>query len=306
MIFNLGKTDIKFTNFYKNLNFISILLIILSIITIIFKGLNLGVDFKGGTLIELRTNNSQISISEIRQSFLKMNLGDVSVQKFGQANDYLVKIEQVKSQDNNFIKDINQKISRDLGSEINFRRVENVGPKVSGELIKSAIIAIIASMAAMLIYIWFRFEWQFSLASIIALIHDVLITIGIFSILSYEVNLSIVAALLTIVGYSLNDTVVIFDRIRENLRKYSKISIKEISNISTNETLARTIITSLTTLLALFSIYFFGGEILKGFSFAMIIGVIIGTYSSIFVATPILNYSKVDQKSVMKADEKNS
>jgi len=306
MIFNLKKTDIKFTNFYSKLNIVSILLIILSIIAITFKGLNLGVDFKGGTLIELRTDNSQINISDIRQSFLRMDLGDVSVQKFGSENDYLVKIEQTETQDNNFIKKINQKISNDLGSEINFRRVENVGPKVSRELIKSAIIAITLSMTAMLIYIWFRFEWQFSLASIIALIHDVLITIGIFSILSYEINLSIIAALLTIVGYSLNDTVVIFDRIRENLRKYSKITIQEISNISTNETLARTIITSFTTLLALFSIFFFGGEILKGFSFAMIIGVIIGTYSSIFVATPILNYSKVNQKSVMKTDEKNN
>ena len=306
MIFNLKKTDIKFTNFYSKLNIVSILLIILSIIAITFKGLNLGVDFKGGTLIELRTDNSQINISDIRQSFLRMDLGDVSVQKFGSENDYLVKIEQTETQDNNFIKKINQKISNDLGSEINFRRVENVGPKVSRELIKSAIIAISLSMTAMLIYIWFRFEWQFSLASIIALIHDVLITIGIFSILSYEINLSIIAALLTIVGYSLNDTVVIFDRIRENLRKYSKITIQEISNISTNETLARTIITSFTTLLALFSIFFFGGEILKGFSFAMIIGVIIGTYSSIFVATPILNYSKVNQKSVMKTDEKNN
>ena len=306
MIFNLKKTDIKFTNFYSKLNIVSILLIILSIIAITFKGLNLGVDFKGGTLIELRTDNSQINISDIRQSFLRMDLGDVSVQKFGSENDYLVKIEQTETQDNNFIKKINQKISNDLGSEINFRRVENVGPKVSRELIKSAIIAITLSMTAMLIYIWFRFEWQFSLASIIALIHDVVITIGIFSILSYEINLSIIAALLTIVGYSLNDTVVIFDRIRENLRKYSKITIQEISNISTNETLARTIITSFTTLLALFSIFFFGGEILKGFSFAMIIGVIIGTYSSIFVATPILNYSKVNQKSVMKTDEKNN
>ena len=224
MIFNLKKTDIKFTNFYSKLNIVSILLIILSIIAITFKGLNLGVDFKGGTLIELRTDNSQINISDIRQSFLRMDLGDVSVQKFGSENDYLVKIEQTETQDNNFIKKINQKISNDLGSEINFRRVENVGPKVSRELIKSAIIAITLSMTAMLIYIWFRFEWQFSLASIIALIHDVLITIGIFSILSYEINLSIIAALLTIVGYSLNDTVVIFDRIRENLRKYSKIT----------------------------------------------------------------------------------
>ena len=306
MIFNLSIKDIKFTNFYKRFNIFSLILALLSVFTILFQGLNLGVDFKGGTLIELRTENFQIGISEIRQSFLKMNLGEVSVQKFGNENDYLVKIQQTDLQDTNFVKKINQQISKDVGSNINFRRVENVGPKVSHELIRSAAIAIALSMLAMLVYIWFRFEWQFSLASIIALVHDVLITLGIFSILSLEVNLSIVAALLTIVGYSLNDTVVIFDRIRENLRKYSKIPIAEISDISTNETLSRTVITSLTTLLALLSIYFFGGEILKGFSFAMIIGVIIGTYSSIFVATPILNYSKVSQKSVLKGEDKNN
>lgn len=306
MIFNLSIKDIKFTNFYKRFNIFSLILALLSVFTILFQGLNLGVDFKGGTLIELRTENFQIGISEIRQSFLKMNLGEVSVQKFGNENDYLVKIQQTNSQDTNFVKKINQQISKDVGSNINFRRVENVGPKVSHELIRSAAIAIALSMLAMLVYIWFRFEWQFSLASIIALIHDILITLGIFSILSLEVNLSIVAALLTIVGYSLNDTVVIFDRIRENLRKYSKIPIAEISDISTNETLSRTVITSLTTLLALLSIYFFGGEILKGFSFAMIIGVIIGTYSSIFVATPILNYSKVSQKSVLKGEDKDN
>ena len=208
--------------------------------------------------------------------------------------------------DMNFIKSINNQLSSDLGSVINFRRVENVGPKVSKELLKAGLLAITLSLAAMLIYIWIRFEWQFSLGAIIALIHDVIITVGIFSFLSYEVNLSIVAAVLTIVGYSMNDTVVIFDRIRENLKKYSKIPISGISNTSTNETLSRTLITSTTTLLALFSIYIFGGAILKGFSFAMIIGVIVGTFSSIFVATPVLNYTNVNQKTVLKDDtEKN-
>ena len=167
-------------------------------------------------------------------------------------------------------------------------------------------LAIGLSLAAMLFYIWIRFEWQFSLGAIIAIIHDVIITLGIFSLLSYEINLSIVAAVLTIVGYSMNDTVVIFDRIRENLKKYSQISIKEISDISTNETLSRTLVTSVTTLLALFSIFIFGGSILKGFSFAMIIGVIVGTYSSIFVATPILNYTKVSQKTILKEDKKDN
>ncbi len=289
-----------FTNHYRKLNIMSLILIVLSLAVILFKGLNLGVDFKGGTLIEIRTENTNVSIGEIRQSFLKMNLGDVTVKKFGKENDYLVKIEISKTDDNNFIKSINDKLSKDLGSNVNFRRVENVGPKVSNELLQAGLLAISLSLAAMLIYIWIRFEWQFSLAAITALIHDVIITVGIFSFLSYEVNLSIVAAVLTIVGYSMNDTVVIFDRIRENLRKFSKIPISEISDTSTKETLSRTLITSVTTLLALLSIYIFGGAILKGFSFAMIIGVIVGTYSSIFVATPILNYTKVNQKTVLK------
>jgi len=299
-------SDIKFSYFYRKLNIFSSILIILSILVLLLKGLNLGVDFKGGTLIELRTENSTIRISEIRQSFLKMNLGDVTVKKFGKDNDYLVKIEITKSADENFIQSINDKLSADLGSDINFRRVENVGPKVSNELLKAGLLAISLSLAAMLFYIWIRFEWQFSLGAIIALIHDVIITVGIFSFLAYEVNLSIVAAALTIVGYSMNDTVVIFDRIRENLKKYSKISITEISDLSTNQTLSRTLITSVTTLLALFSIFIFGGAILKGFSFAMIIGVIVGTYSSIFVATPILIYTNVSQKTILKEDKENN
>ena len=305
MIFRVPN-DIKFSHFYRKLNILSLIFIIFSILVLLFKGLNLGVDFKGGTLIELRTENSMTSIAEIRQSFLKMNLGDVTVKKFGKENDYLAKIEITKSDDENFIKSINDKLSADLGSQINFRRVENVGPKVSKELLRAGLLAISLSLAAMLFYIWIRFEWQFSLGAIIALIHDVIITVGIFSFLSYEVNLSIVAAVLTIVGYSMNDTVVIFDRVRENLKKYSKISISEISDLSTNQTLSRTLITSVTTLLALFSIYIFGGAILKGFSFAMIIGVIVGTYSSIFVATPILNYTNVNQKTILKNDKENN
>jgi len=305
MIFKISK-EIKFSNFYKKMNIFSSILIFLSILVLLTKGLNLGVDFKGGTLIEIRTENSIMTIAEIRESFLKMNLGDVTVKKFGKENDYLVKIEITKSDDENFIKSINDKLSADLGSAVNFRRVENVGPKVSNELLRAGLLAISLSLAAMLFYIWIRFEWQFSLGAVIALIHDVIITVGIFSFLAYEVNLSIVAAVLTIVGYSMNDTVVILDRIRENLKKYSKMSITEISDLSTNQTLSRTLITSFTTLLALFSIYIFGGAILKGFSFAMIIGVIIGTYSSIFVATPILNYTKVSQKTVLKEDKENN
>ena len=235
MIFKIDK-DIEFSKFYKKMNILSFILICLSILVLLIKGLNFGVDFKGGTLIEIRTENAKIDISEIRQSLLKMELGDVTVKKFGKKNDYLVKIEMSDTNDMNFIKSINSQLSSDLGSVVNFRRVENVGPKVSSELLKAGLLAITLSLAAMLIYIWIRFEWQFSLGAIIALIHDVIITVGIFSFLSYEVNLSIVAAVLTIVGYSMNDTVVIFDRIRENLKKYSKISISDISNTSTNET----------------------------------------------------------------------
>ena len=305
MIFNLNK-DIKFSDFYKRFNLLSLALIILSILIILIKGLNLGVDFKGGTLIEIRIENTKIDISEIRRSLLKMDLGDITVKKFGNPSDYLIKIEMANTENSSFIKSINKKLSSDLSAVVNFRRVENVGPKVSGELLKAGMLAITLSLLAMLFYIWIRFEWQFSLGAVIALVHDVIITMGIFSFLSYEINLSIVAAVLTIVGYSMNDTVVIFDRIRENLKKYSKISITEISDLSTNQKLTRTLITSVTTLLALFSIYIFGGAILKGFSFAMIIGVIVGTYSSIFVATPILNYTNVNQKTVLKDNAENN
>ena len=302
MTFEIIK-NIKFSSYFKKMNFISALFIFLSIFILFFKGLNLGVDFKGGTLIEVRIDNSNVKIIELRQSLLKMNLGDVNVKKFGTENDFLIKIENANLDDENFIKLINSKLSSDLGTVINFRRVENVGPKVSSELLKAGLIAISLSLAAMLFYIWIRFEWQFSLGAILAIIHDVIITVGIFSFLSYEVNLSIVAAVLTIVGYSMNDTVVIFDRIRENLRKYSKISILEIADLSINDTLSRTLITSVTTLLALLSIFILGGAILKGFSFAMIIGVIVGTYSSIFVATPALSYTNVNQKTVSKDKE---
>ena len=231
--------NINFVSKFKKANIISIIFFILSLLFIAFKGLNYGIDFKGGTLIELRT--------------------DVSI---------------------------------------------NDSSKVSSELLESSIIAISLALAAMLFYIWVRFEWQFSVGSIIALFHDVIITLGIFSALSLEINLSIIAAVLTIVGYSMNDTVVIYDRIRENLLKYNKISISDIANLSINETLSRTIITSITTLLALVSIYILGGEILRGFSFAMILGVIIGTYSSIFVASPILKFFKVSYKTLEKEDEK--
>ena len=296
-------SNINFVSKFKKANFISIIIFVLSIILISFKGLNYGIDFKGGTLIELRTATS-IDTSLIRESLRTMNLGDVNVKKFGKKGDYLIKVEQKNSNNSSLIPEIKKTLSDYLNTEVDFRRVENVGPKVSSELLQSSVIAITLALAAMLFYIWVRFEWQFSVGSIIALFHDVTITLGIFSLLSLEINLSIIAAVLTIVGYSMNYTVVIYDRIRENLLKYNKISISDIANLSINETLARTIITSVTTLLALFSIYILGGEILRGFSFAMILGVIIGTYSSIFVASPILKFFKVSYKTLEKEEEK--
>ena len=299
----MEKMQITFNKFYKLSNLISILLVAISIFLLSFKGLNYGVDFKGGTLIELQTKDDQITISNLRQSLLNMNIGDVSVKEFGSKNDYLIKFEKKNDNNPNFINEIKKSLIKSVGSGFDFRRVENVGPKVSAELLKSGIIAISLSLVAMLFYIWIRFEWQFSLGAILAIFHDVLITLGVFSLFSLEINLSIIAAVLTIVGYSMNDTVVIFDRVRENLKKFSDIKIFELTNISINETLSRTIITSITTLLALASIYFFGGEILKGFSLAMILGVIFGTYSSIFIANPVLVFLKVSQKTILKEDK---
>jgi preprotein translocase subunit SecF len=292
----------NFSSKFRVANICSLVLFATSVLFILFKGLNYGIDFKGGTLIELRATNT--GASEIRTALNKMNLGDVNVKNFGQDGDYLIKVEQKENDGNKIIPQIKENLSINLNTEINFRRVENVGPKVSSELLQSGIIAISLSLAAMLFYIWIRFEWQFSIGSIIALFHDVVITLGIFSFLSLEINLSIIAAVLTIVGYSMNDTVVIYDRIRENLNKFNRLNISEIADLSINDTLARTIITSITTLLALFSIFILGGEILKGFSFAMILGVIIGTYSSIFVASPMLKFFKVTYKTLEKEEEK--
>ena len=295
----------NFVSKFKLANIISIILVLVSLVLIGLKGLNFGIDFKGGTLIELRVDSNNIKINDVRSAFSNMDLGDLNVKEFGKKGDYLIKFEKKEFDNTNTIKNIKERVINKLGVDINFRRVEDVGPKVSAELLNSGLIAISLALGAMLFYIWIRFEWQFSLGSITAIFHDVLITIGIFSLLSLEVNLSIVAAVLTIVGYSMNDTVVIYDRIRENLSKYSSSTVEDISNISINETLSRTIITSVTTLLALGSIFVLGGEILKGFSLAMIIGVIIGTYSSIFVASPILKYLKVSYKSIAKDFEKN-
>ena len=297
--------NFNFETKFKLANISSLFLVLASVIMIFLKGLNFGIDFKGGTLIELRCESENIQISDVRASFSNLSLGDINVKEFGKKGDYLIKFERKNFDEKNSIKIIKENVKNKLQGNIDFRRVENVGPKVSKELLESGLLAISLALAAMLFYIWVRFEWQFSIGSIIAIFHDVLITIGLFSLLSLEINLSIVAAVLTIVGYSMNDTVVIYDRIRENLIKYSSLKIGEISNKSINETLSRTVITSTTTLLALISIFILGGEILKGFSLAMIIGVIIGTYSSIFVASPILKYLNVSYKTISKEKEKN-
>ena len=294
---------IAFNKYYNQFNILSVSLVVVSLFFLIFKGLNFGIDFKGGTLIELRSNDNKINVSSLRDNLSQMNLGDISVKKFGNDTDFLIKFEN--NENKNVIEEIKKNLDKSFGNNFNFRRVENVGPKVSAELLRSGVIAISVALALMLIYIWIRFEWQFSLGAILALFHDVIVTLGLFSLLGLEINLSIIAAVLTIVGYSMNDTVVIFDRVRENLRKYADIKIFELTNISINETLSRTLITSITTLLALLSIFFFGGEILKGFSLAMIFGVIFGTYSSIYIANTVLVRLNVSQKTILKDDDKN-
>ena len=294
---------IAFNKYYNQFNILSVSLVVVSLFFLVFKGLNFGIDFKGGTLIELRSNDNKINVSSLRDNLSQMNLGDVSVKKFGNDTDFLIKFEN--NENKNVIEEIKKNLDKSFGNNFNFRRVENVGPKVSAELLRSGVIAISVALALMLIYIWIRFEWQFSLGAILALFHDVIVTLGLFSLLGLEINLSIIAAVLTIVGYSLNDTVVIFDRVRENLRKYADIKIFELTNISINETLSRTLITSITTLLALLSIFFFGGEILKGFSLAMIFGVIFGTYSSIYIANTVLVRLNVSQKTILKDNEKD-
>ena len=292
---------ISFNKYYNKFNILSFSLVIISLILLVFKGLNFGIDFKGGTLIELRSSEAKINVSSLRDNLSQMDLGDVSIKNFGNETDFLIKFE--KNDETNIIEEIRSNLDKSFGNNYDFRRVENVGPKVSAELLKSGIIAISVALILMLIYIWIRFEWQFSLGAIMALFHDVLVTLGLFSLFGLEINLSIIAAVLTIVGYSMNDTVVIFDRVRENLRKYSDIKIYDLTNISINETLSRTLITSITTLLALLSIFIFGGEILKGFSLAMIFGVIFGTYSSIYIANPVLVKLKVSQKTILREDK---
>ena len=283
---NIYNSNISFLKFYKQFYLLSFLLIVISFISFFSKGLNLGIDFKGGTVIEMQFDK-RYSATNIREALIQQELGDVKVKEFGNNQTFLAIFEK-KSGKSDFIPNVKTQLEKSLTETINFRRVEMVGPKISKELTKSGIYAVLIALILMLFYIWLRFEWQFSLGSILALLHDVMLTLGAFSIIGFEFNLSIIAAILTIVGYSMNDTVVIYDRIRENLKKDDKSDLSDLINISVNETLPRTLKTSITTLLALIAIYFFGGEILRGFSFALIWGVIVGTYSSIFIAAPLI------------------
>ena len=271
---------------------LSVIAIISSLFFLVYKNLNFGIDFKGGTLIELKKDND-LTIAEIRSQLSGLNIGDIQIQTFGSDNIILIRIENSSNLVANADMNTIELIRSNLGDDITIQRTEIVGPKVSSELIQKGIIAIVIAVFLMLFYIWIRFEWQFSIGAVTALIHDVIITMGIFSLLQIEFNLSIIAALLTIIGYSMNDTVVVYDRIRENLRKYKQMNIYELINQSLNETMSRTLLTSVTTLLALFSLYFLGGEVLRGFTLAMIIGVFIGTYSSVFIASQMILYLNV-------------
>jgi len=279
-------TKVNFLRFRRIGMGLSLLLCLASAILFTTKGLNYGIDFQGGILVEVRTSGPA-NIGQIRGQISALGLGNIEIQEFGQSTDVLIRIERQPGG----AKEQNQaveKVKSTLGSDVDYRRIEFVGPKVSGELVEAGVTAVLLALAAMLLYIWFRFEWQFGVGAVVALVHDVLLTIGIFCLLGLEFNLSTVAAILTIAGYSINDTVVVYDRVRENLRKYKVMDLTDLLNLSLNDTLSRTLLTSITTLLALFILYFFGGEVLKGFSFAMIWGVLVGTYSSLMVATPLL------------------
>ena len=288
------KKDLKinFLRFKNIATILSILAIISSLFFLVYKNLNFGIDFKGGTLIEIK-KDTELSIAEIRNQLSELSIGDIQIQTFGSDDIILIRIENSTNLTTNADMSSIELIRSSLGNDVIIQRTEIVGPKVSSELIQKGVIAIIIAVFLMLFYIWVRFEWQFSIGAVTALIHDVMITMGIFSFLQIEFNLSIIAALLTIIGYSMNDTVVVYDRIRENLRKYKQMNIFDLINQSLNETMSRTLLTSVTTLLALFSLYFLGGEVLKGFTLAMIIGVFIGTYSSVFIASQIILYLNV-------------
>jgi preprotein translocase subunit SecF len=267
------------------------------------KGLNFGIDFKGGALFEVQSKSGDIDIGQLRSKLSALDLGDVQIQGLDEKTDALIRIEQQEGGET-VQQDAAEKVRAALGNNIEIRRIEVVGPAVSGELKQAGIIAVSLAIVGILLYIWFRFEWQFGVAAILALVHDIIITIGMFSLLGFEFGLTEVAALLTLAGYSINDTVVVFDRIRENLRRYKKMPLVELLNQSINETLSRTVLTASTTFLAVLALYVFGTEVIRGFSFAMLFGILIGTWSSIFVASPFLLWIGVkrDWSGAVKAD----
>ncbi|MEM1045732.1 MAG: protein translocase subunit SecF [Pseudomonadota bacterium] len=279
-------TSIKFMEDRKYSFPASAVLIVASIFMFFVYGLNLGIDFRGGTLIEIETQGPA-DIGDIRSRLSGLGLGDVQVQEFGAPNDVLIRIERQDGGEE-AQQGVVTAVRGEFGNSVQYRRVEVVGPRVSGELTQAGTIAVIAALIAVLAYIWFRFEWHFAVGAVIALVHDIVLTMGMFAIVQLEFNLASIAAILTIVGYSLNDTVVVYDRIRENLRRYKKKPLPEVLDLSINQTLSRTALTSITTLLALIALYIFGGAVIQSFTFAMIWGVIIGTYSSIFIAAPVL------------------
>jgi len=280
--------DFKFVRYNRRAFLVSSVLIIGSLVAFLMQGLNFGIDFKGGILVEISSSES-VDIGNLRGRMQTLELGEVQIQQFGTPTDVLIRVAEadgaVSTERDLSVVDA---IRQDLEGEFEIRRVEIVGPQVSRELIQTGLLAVVAAISSMLIYIWFRFEWQFSVGAVMALVHDVILTIGVFSLLQLDFNLSILAAILTIVGYSMNDTVVVYDRVRENLRKYKKMDISELLDIAINQTLSRTVMTSVTTLLALIALYTLGGEVIRGFTFAMIWGVLVGTYSSIFIAAPLL------------------
>jgi preprotein translocase SecF subunit len=286
------QTSFPFLSFRKIAYAVSGALALLTIVLLPAKGLNFGIDFQGGTMIEVRMPDAAAAdIGAMRTALDGLGLGEVALQTFGSPSDVLIRVErQDGEQDAQLaaVDQVKQALAGRFGEDISYRRVEFVGPKVSDELFQAGAEAVLFALIAILGYIWFRFEWQFAIGSIVALVHDVMLTLGIFSLLGLEFNLATVAALLTIVGYSLNDTVVVYDRVRENLRKFKKMALPELLDRSLNDTLARTLMTSLTTLLALGALFIFGGPVIRDFTFAMIWGVLIGTYSSIFIASPLL------------------
>ncbi len=279
-------TKISFMKISRFGFFLSGILCALSILIFATVGLNYGVDFKGGTVITIRTDGPA-NLDDLRSTLGGLGLGDVELQEFGGPSDVLIRIEAQAGGEQAEQAAVS-KVKQALGPKVEYRSVEVVGPKVSEELTQEAIVAVVFSMLLVLVYVWFRFEWQFAFGAIFSLLHDVILSIGLFALIGLEFNLSIIAAILTIIGYSLNDTVVVFDRIREFLRKYKQMPLADLIDFSINSVLPRTMLTSVSTMIALISLYIFGGEVIRGFTFAMIWGVVVGTYSSIFIASPVL------------------